>query len=342
MQAGLLEVFEQDAALGLDDGFGQAGGAGGVQDPQRVAEGDLFEDRFGVVRGQVRPVHGAFGGGGAEQRDVDDGAQGGQFVAELGDGVAAVVFLAAVVVTVDGEQHDRFDLLEAVQHAAGAEVGGAGGPYGADRGGGEECDDGLRDVGDVGADAVAGADAEAAEFGGQRADLGAQIRPGDGGGLMGLVDVQQCGRIGAGRVLGGAQGVLGVVEGGAGEPAGAGHRAVGEDGLVRGGEADVEPLGGGLPEGGEVADGPVMQVGVAPRGVAGGGGGCAVVCGRPGVEAGDLCAGDAVRAWLPERFRLVGGLRCGGHHAAPGRYAWWASGTHSDGGPPAQWVGVCA
>lgn len=193
MQPGLLEVFEQDAALGLDDGLGQSGGAGGVQDPQRVVEGDLFEDRFGVVRGQVRPVHGAFGGGGAEQRDVDDGAQGGQLVAEFGDGVAAVVFLAAVAVAVDGEQDDRFDLLEAVQHAAGAEVGSAGGPDAADRGGGEERDDGLRDVGDVAADTVAGAHAEAAEFGGQRADLGAQIGPGDGGGLMGLVDVQQRG-----------------------------------------------------------------------------------------------------------------------------------------------------
>lgn len=167
VQAGLLEVFEQDAALGLDDGLGQAGGAGGVQDPQRMVERDLFEDRFGVVGGQVRPVQGAFGGGGAEQGDVDDGAQGGKFGAEFGDGVAAVVLLAAVAVAADGEQDDGFDLLEAVQHAAGAEVGGTGGPYAADRGGGEERHDGLRDVGDVGADAVARADAEAAEFGGQ-------------------------------------------------------------------------------------------------------------------------------------------------------------------------------
>ena len=89
VQAELLEVFEEDAALGLDDGLGQAGGAGGVEDPQRVVEGDLLEDRFGVAA-EVRSdqFEGALGGGGAEQRDVDDGAQGGQFGAEFGDGLA--------------------------------------------------------------------------------------------------------------------------------------------------------------------------------------------------------------------------------------------------------------
>ncbi len=92
---------------------------------------------------------------------MDDGAQGGQFAAELGDDVAAVVVLAAVAVAVDGEQDDGFDLLEAVEDAAGAEVGGAGGPDAADGGGGEEGDDGLRDVRQVAADAVAGAHAEA-------------------------------------------------------------------------------------------------------------------------------------------------------------------------------------
>ncbi|CAM5322689.1 hypothetical protein SCALM49S_08744 [Streptomyces californicus] len=203
-----------------------------------MVEGDLFEDRFGVGGGEGGPGEGAFGGVGAEQRDVDDGAQGGQVAAEFGDGLRAVVLLAAVAVAVDGEEDDGFDLLEAVEDAAGAEVGGAGGPDGADGGGGEEGDDGLRDVGEVAAHAVAGGDAEGAEFGGQRADLAAEFGPADGVLGMGLVDVQQGGGVGAGGVLGGAQGVFGVVEGGAGEPGGAGHRAVAEDALVRGGEAD--------------------------------------------------------------------------------------------------------
>lgn len=216
MQADLLEVFEQDAALGLDDGLGEAGGAGRVEHPQRVAEGDLFEDRLGVRGGEGGPVEGAFGCVGAEQRDVDDGAQGGQFPAQFRDRVGSVVFLAAVAVAVDGEQDDGFYLLEAVEDAAGAEVGGAGGPDAADGRGGEEGDDRLRDVGEVAADPVARGDAEGAEFGGERADLAAQRGPGDGDLGVGLVDVEQGGGVRSEGVLGGAQRVLRVVEGGSG------------------------------------------------------------------------------------------------------------------------------
>ncbi len=81
---------------------------------------------------------------------MDDGAQGGQFAAEFGDGVAAVVFLAAVAVAVDGEQDDGFHLLEAVEDAAGTEVGGAGRPDAAHGGGGQEGDHSLGDVREVG------------------------------------------------------------------------------------------------------------------------------------------------------------------------------------------------
>ena len=122
---------------------------------------------------------------------MDDGAQGGQFAAQFGDRVAAVVLLAAVAVAVDGEQDDRFDLLEAVEDAAGAEVGGAGRPDAAHRRCGEEGDDGLRDVREVAADAVSGAYAEGAQLGGQGADLAAQLGPGHRAGLVGLVDVQE-------------------------------------------------------------------------------------------------------------------------------------------------------
>lgn len=294
VEADLLEVFEQDAALGLDDGLRQAGRARGVEDPERVVERDRFEDGLGVGRDEGGPVEGAFGGLGAQQRDVHDGAQCGQFPAEFGDGVGAVVFLAAVAVAVDGEQDDGFDLLEAVEDAAGAEVGGAGGPDAADGGGGEEGDDGLRDVGEVAADAVAGGDAECAQFGGEGADLTAELGPGGSGLGVGLVDVEECGRVGAQGVLGRAQRVFGVVEGGAGEPRGAGHRAVADDLLVRGGEAHVEPLGDGLPEGVQFVDGPAVQTGVAALGR------CAVVFGGPALEAGDGGGRDAVGAGLPQ------------------------------------------
>lgn len=224
---------------------------------------------------------------------MDGRAQGGQFAAEFGDGVAAVVLLAAVAVAVDGEQDDGFDLLEAVEDAAGAEVRGAGGPHAADGGRGEEGDDGLGDVREVAADAVSGAYAEGSQFGGEGADLAAQFGPGHGAGLMGLVDVEQGRFVGAGA--GGTQGVFGVVEGGAGEPLGAGHGAVAEHARVGGGEPYVEPLRDGFPERLEFVDGPAVQGRVAALG------GGPVVCGRPGLERGDLGPGDAGGVGLPER-----------------------------------------
>ncbi|GDY51265.1 hypothetical protein SVIO_018880 [Streptomyces violaceusniger] len=129
---------------------------------------------------------------------MDHGAQAGQLGAQLGHGRGAVVGLAAVAVAVHGEEHHRFDLLEAVQDAAGAEVRGAGGPYGADGGGGQEGHGGLGDVRDIAADPVARADAEAAQFGGDRADLAAQLGPADRARIMDLVDVEQRGVVGAG------------------------------------------------------------------------------------------------------------------------------------------------
>ncbi len=77
MQAKLLEVFDENAALGLDDGLGQAGRARGVEHPQGVVEGDLFEDGFLGGGRERRPFQGAFGGGCAQEGDVDDGAQVG-------------------------------------------------------------------------------------------------------------------------------------------------------------------------------------------------------------------------------------------------------------------------
>ena len=56
----------------------------------------------------------------------------------LRDDVAAVEVLAAVAVAVDGEQHLRLDLREAVDDAARAEVGRAARPDGAERGACEE------------------------------------------------------------------------------------------------------------------------------------------------------------------------------------------------------------
>ena len=69
----------------------------------------------------------------------------------------AVELLPAVAVPVHAEQHLRCELGEPVDHAAPAEIGGAAGPDGADAGGGQHRDDGLRDVRHDRHDPVAGA-----------------------------------------------------------------------------------------------------------------------------------------------------------------------------------------
>lgn len=245
---------------------------------------------------------------------MDDGPERGEFTAEFGDGFGAVVFLAAVAVAVDGEQYDGFDLLETVQDAAGAEVGGARGPDTADGRGGEQRGDGLRDVGEVAADAVSGAYAEGAQLRGECGDLAAQLGPADRGRFMRLVDMEEGRFMGASRVLGGAQGVFRVVEGGAGEPLGSGHGAIAEDSFVRGGEPDVEPVGDSGPEGLQVVDGPAVQRGVAALGRG------SVPLGRPGLEAGDTGGGDPVGSRLPEG---CGAFCCCGHGAAPGLTRRW-------------------
>ncbi|CAM5660412.1 hypothetical protein SAURM35S_06742 [Streptomyces aurantiogriseus] len=246
---------------------------------------------------------------------MDDGAQCGQFAAQFGDDVTAVVLLAAVTVAVDGEQDDGLDLLETVEDTASAEVGGAGGPHAADGSSGKEGDDGLGDVREIAADPVSRADAEAAQFGGEGADLTAQLGPGHWARLMGLVDVQESRLVRAGG--GGAQGVLGVVHRRPGEPLGAGHGAVAEHARVGACEPYVEPLRDGFPERLQFVHGPAVQGRIAAFG------GGSVVLGRPGLEPGDLGLGDALRIGPPERLGVHGR-----HGAAPGLCASCASLAH--------------
>ncbi len=43
LQRELLEMLQQDAAMPVDDGLGQAGGPRGVEDVERLVEGHLLE-----------------------------------------------------------------------------------------------------------------------------------------------------------------------------------------------------------------------------------------------------------------------------------------------------------
>ena len=227
-------------------------------------DGGEGEVGAGVFGQQVRPAQGRDrvclrqGGVGVEVVGQDDRAQAGDLSAELLDGGADVEAAAVVVVAVDRDQHGRLDLGEPVEHGAHAEVGRAGGPGSAEAGRGEEGDERVRGVADQRGDPVAGGDAQRRERGARGGDPGAQFAVGQRLGVA-VLALEEHGFDVVGLAVADHEGLFGVVEGGAGEPAGAGHDAFGEDGLAALVEAHVEELGDGGPELLELVDGPLPQ-----------------------------------------------------------------------------------
>ena len=121
-----------------------------VEDPQRVVERHRLELERAVPEEAVLPAAAVE----VAERDRLGRRSPRAIAATVG---APVEVLAAVAVAVDREQHLRLDLREAVDHAAAAELGRRRRPDRAERGRGEERRDRLRDVRQVGRDAVAAA-----------------------------------------------------------------------------------------------------------------------------------------------------------------------------------------
>ncbi len=293
----LLQVLEQDATLSLDDRLRQAGRAGGVEDPERVVEGDALEGELGALAGgeQLLPAHRVAQGGevgvGIEVGQDDGALEARHLLLEQRQGVAPVEVLAAVAVAVDREEDLGLDLREAVDDAGRAEVGRAARPDRADARGREEGDDRLGDVGHVGDDPVPLLDSELAQAGRDRGDLGRQLAPAQLGQLAQLrrVDDRRLG------VVAVAEDVLGVVEPRAGEPLGAGHLALGEDRRRLAVGLDVEEVPDRPPERVEVVDRPAPQLLVArePQ---------AALGLEPAHELGQPRPLDHLRGRLPEQI----------------------------------------
>ena len=150
--------------MAVHDALGDAGGAAGEHDEQRVLEGDAAVfDRCRTVAGQVGPQHGV-GDGGKVGLRVEVGDDHGfdqrrHLRDDFGILGQAIDLLAVVPVAVDADQHLGFDLAEAVEHALHAEVGRGRRPDRAERGGGEHRGQGFGQVGQVAGDPVAGFDA---------------------------------------------------------------------------------------------------------------------------------------------------------------------------------------
>ena len=219
----------------LDDGLGDAGGAGGVEDPQGVFEGHRLEGQLLTGRQEVTPERGVhkalqgrrFAAVGHDHR----GFQSGEVALELGRPGYAVELLAAVLVAPDHQEHLGLQLAEPVHHTGDAELGWAARPDGADARHGQEGRQRLGDVGHVGHHPVALLYSQTAQtgrgFGGELPELGVGERRG-GVALRGEEKRRM--------VVAAVEHVLGVVQLGSGEPSGALHGALGQDvgvGLVR-------------------------------------------------------------------------------------------------------------
>ena len=215
VQVQLLEVLQQDAALRVHDRLRQAGGARGVEHPQRVIEGQPRELRLGSgVAGERRGPAVA-----AEVAELDHLHPAPDLLRDAGHHLAAVEVLAVVAVAVHRQQHLRLDLGEAVDHRARAEVRRAARPHRPDRRAGEERGDRLRDVRHVRHHAVAGPDPVGAQPGRDPRGHPLQLAPAH------RVELAQLGGVvdRRGRVVLAAEDVLGVGQRGAGEPLRAGH-----------------------------------------------------------------------------------------------------------------------
>ena len=255
-QADALEVLDELAAVAVHDRLRQPGGARREEHVERVVEGDGLERRARRARPAGRPTRRRPGarsrrrGRARRARAVGRPARISATCSRRSTGAVAVGVAA------DREQHLGLDLAEARQHAARAELRRARRPRRPEAGGGQEGDERLGDVRQVGDDAVAGADAEAPQPRARPRDLVAQLAEGQLDRLARLRARDDGHPVG---VLVGPQRVLGVVQARAREPLGAGHLRARQDALVGRVRAHAEEVPDRAPEALEVVDRPAPQ-----------------------------------------------------------------------------------
>lgn len=170
VQHKLFGVVNQQAGGAVHDALGFAGGAGGVEDVNRVIRVDWGKGRcltFSGFQGIVPGGDHLAGDRGFiwQLRYADHHFQGRQASDQFGKVVLAGKHLSAIAVAIHHDQRGGFDLAEAVVDGTNAEVRRRGAPDGAQAGGGEHAHKGFVAVGDHASHAVALLDAFAAQEG---------------------------------------------------------------------------------------------------------------------------------------------------------------------------------
>ena len=265
MQPLLGHGHDHRAAVTVHDGFGQSGGAAGVDDPQRMVKRQPqgFEGiGLGILALQRGPQRRALWQRGTADEVVmhQHMLHRGQRRAQFLNHFAAVEFAAAIAHAIARQQHLGFDLTKAVEHRRRAHVGRANAPHRTNAHSGQKADHGLGDVGQIGRHPVARLHALRLQVQGQRGHLTTQLRPAQLTRLaefIAAVDRGEAGRMGRAGV---AQYLVRIVHLRTGEPARAGHEVFRENRAVRRGRLQLEVIPDALPEFIQVGDRPAPQV----------------------------------------------------------------------------------
>ena len=247
----------------MHDRLGQASGAAGIHDPQRVVKRQphrLKSLDLGamLLRGLChahRAGHLAAGQIGSAQVVVNDHMlYRRQGVDQLLHHGHAVVVAPAIGDAIHRDQHLGLNLLEAVQHRQRAHVGRANAPHPAHTDGGQKGHHGFGNIGQVSRNAVAGLQPMGLQMQGHGGHLTSQLRPGHFAVLPFFIAANQGHEAGLIGRLHMAQHLLRIVELGPGKPLPARHGVFGQHLAVGGGRAHVEIVPNALPKSIQVRD----------------------------------------------------------------------------------------
>ena len=164
----------------MNDTFGNAGRTGRIHDVERMSEGQpdklhLTDRRVGCDKiGEGNGFGEAFGQRidfCVQIRNQHESLYAGQLGHEFGQFRRHIDRFTVVPIAVAGNQHLRFSLTEAIQHALNTKIRRSAGKYRPQAGSGQHRNQRFRQIGQVSGHSITGNDADIAQRGGELGDV---------------------------------------------------------------------------------------------------------------------------------------------------------------------------